>query len=71
LTLADSVLANADGFLIDREFAHIHNPPIGSMHATLPETVPEPRDQETVGAASSLGGAWDRSQRRGVCLRAP
>jgi hypothetical protein len=37
LTLADSVLANADGFLIDREFAHIHNPPIGSMHATLPE----------------------------------
>ncbi len=37
LTLADSVRANAEGFLIDREFAHIHNPPIGSMHATLPE----------------------------------
>ncbi len=37
LTLADSVHANAAAFLIDREFAHIHNPPIGSMHATLPE----------------------------------
>lgn len=37
LALIDSVQANANAFLIDREFAHIHNPPIGSMHATLPE----------------------------------
>jgi hypothetical protein len=37
LTLAESVPANSEAFLVGREFAHIHNPPIGSMHATLPE----------------------------------
>jgi hypothetical protein len=31
--------ANIDrhAFMVDLEFAHIHNPPIGSMHLTLPE----------------------------------
>ncbi|MEI2741923.1 MAG: phospholipase [Candidatus Competibacter sp.] len=37
LHLTESVSANSEAFLIEREFAHIHNPPIGSMHATLPE----------------------------------
>ena len=37
LTLAESVPAHSAAFLVGREFAHIHNPPIGSMHATLPE----------------------------------
>lgn len=37
LNLAESVPANSEAFLVGREFAHIHNPPIGSMHATLPE----------------------------------
>lgn len=36
LTLAEGVRANPDALLVAREFAHIHNPPIGSMHATLP-----------------------------------
>jgi Family of unknown function (DUF5519) len=33
--------ANLDrnAFMVDLEFAHIHNPPIGSMHLTLPELV--------------------------------
>ncbi|MDS4015417.1 MAG: DUF5519 family protein [Candidatus Accumulibacter sp.] len=37
LHLADGVPANREAFLVGREFAHIHNPPIGSMHAMLPE----------------------------------
>lgn len=37
LNLSASVQANPKAFLIGREFAHIHNPPIGSLHATLPE----------------------------------
>ena len=37
LHLVEQVTANAEAFLIGREFAHIHNPPIGSMHAMLPE----------------------------------
>ncbi len=37
LNLAESVPANSEAFLVGREFAHIHNPSIGSMHATLPE----------------------------------
>ncbi len=27
---------DARAFMVDREFAHIHNPPIGSLHPTLP-----------------------------------
>ncbi len=27
---------NRNAFMVDLEFAHIHNPPIGSMHLTLP-----------------------------------
>ncbi len=30
-----------DAFMVDLEFAHIHNPPIGSMHLTLPTQVRE------------------------------
>jgi hypothetical protein len=26
-------------FMVDLEFAHIHNPPIGSMHLTLPQAL--------------------------------
>jgi hypothetical protein len=37
LNLTESVPANSEAFLVGREFAGIHNPPIGSMHATLPE----------------------------------
>ncbi len=37
LNLADGVPADRTAFLVGREFAHIHNPPIGSMHAMLPE----------------------------------
>ena len=33
--------ANRDAFMVDLEFAHIHNPPIGSMHLTLPEPLRE------------------------------
>ncbi len=32
----DDAMKNRGAFLIDNEFAHIHNPPIGSMHLTLP-----------------------------------
>jgi phospholipase/carboxylesterase len=28
-----------DAFMVDLEFAHIHNPPIGSMHLTLPHAL--------------------------------
>jgi phospholipase/carboxylesterase len=28
-----------DAFMVDLEFAHIHNPPIGSMHLTLPKSI--------------------------------
>lgn len=37
LTLPLPSAADGCAFLVDREFAHIHNPPIGSMHLTLPE----------------------------------
>ena len=42
LTL-DAADANPDtrAFLIDHEFAHIHNPPIGSLHLTLPRALRE------------------------------
>ena len=30
---------NRKAFMVDLEFAHIHNPPIGSMHLTLPEPI--------------------------------
>ncbi len=34
-----SASANRDAFMVDLEFAHIHNPPIGSMHLTLPTEI--------------------------------
>ncbi|WP_300454914.1 luciferase family protein [Accumulibacter sp.] len=37
LTLPMPSPADRRAFLVDREFAHVHNPPIGSMHMTLPE----------------------------------
>jgi phospholipase/carboxylesterase len=37
LTLPAPTNADRNAFLIDREFAHVHNPPVGSMHMTLPE----------------------------------
>lgn len=37
MTLAPELPANPRALLIGREYAHIHNPPIGSMHLTLPE----------------------------------
>jgi hypothetical protein len=30
---------NSEAFMVDLEFAHIHNPPIGSLHLTLPRPV--------------------------------
>lgn len=30
-----------EAFMVDLEFAHIHNPPIGSMHLTLPPALRE------------------------------
>jgi len=42
LTLGqDDAVKNRDAFLIDNEFAHIHNPPIGSMHLTVPSPLRE------------------------------
>jgi Luciferase len=42
LTLGqDDAGKNRDAFLIGNEFAHIHNPPIGSMHLTLPNPLRE------------------------------
>jgi Family of unknown function (DUF5519) len=32
----DDATADRHAFMVDLEFAHIHNPPIGSMHLTLP-----------------------------------
>lgn len=37
LTLAPTVSLNRCAVMVDREFAHIHNPPIGSMHLMLPQ----------------------------------
>lgn len=40
LTLAPhAVGAHRQALLVDTEFAHIHNPPVGSMHMTLPESL--------------------------------
>lgn len=36
LTLRPGLPANRAAFLVAREFAHVHNPPVGSMHMTLP-----------------------------------
>jgi hypothetical protein len=37
LTLDDhDATSDRHAFMVDLEFAHIHNPPIGSMHLTLP-----------------------------------
>jgi len=42
LTLGrDDAVRNRDAFLIGNEFAHIHNPPAGSMHLTLPSPLRE------------------------------
>ncbi len=37
MILHAGVASNEAAFLVGREFGHIHNPPIGSMHLTLPE----------------------------------
>ncbi|HMW18717.1 MAG TPA: DUF5519 family protein [Accumulibacter sp.] len=37
LTLPEQTTAPRTAFLVGREFAHIHNPPTGSLHLTLPE----------------------------------
>jgi hypothetical protein len=49
LTLDDhDATLDRHAFMIDLEFAHIHNPPIGSMHLTLPK---ELRD-------AAMGRGW-------------
>jgi Family of unknown function (DUF5519) len=30
---------HSNAFMVDLEFAHIHNPPVGSMHLTLPAEI--------------------------------
>lgn len=37
----DDAVKNREAFLIGNEFAHIHNPPIGNMHLTLPNPLRE------------------------------
>lgn len=37
LNLPDALAVNLQGFLVAREFAHIHNHPTGSMHMVLPQ----------------------------------
>lgn len=37
LTLAPGLPLEPDAVMVGREFAHIHNPPIGSMHLMLPQ----------------------------------
>jgi hypothetical protein len=40
LTLSDhDATPDRHAFMVDLEFAHIHNPPIGSMHLTLPQAL--------------------------------
>jgi phospholipase/carboxylesterase len=40
LTLdSDDARGDSHAFMVDLEFAHIHNPPIGSMHMTLPPSL--------------------------------
>jgi Family of unknown function (DUF5519) len=42
LTLDDhDATPDRHAFMVDLEFAHIHNPPIGSMHLTLPKALRE------------------------------
>jgi hypothetical protein len=42
LTLApEHATHESEAFMVDLEFAHIHNPPIGSMHMTLPPALRE------------------------------
>jgi hypothetical protein len=38
---AQDATTNRAAFMVDLEFAHIHNPPIGSMHLTLPIAIRE------------------------------
>lgn len=35
----DDASQDRDAFMVDFEFAHIHNPPVGSMHLTLPQVI--------------------------------
>jgi phospholipase/carboxylesterase len=37
----DDASHDRNAFMVDLEFAHIHNPPVGSMHLTLPVDVRE------------------------------
>jgi hypothetical protein len=42
LTLApEDATREREAFMVDLEFAHIHNPPIGSIHLTLPPVLRE------------------------------
>ncbi len=41
LTLDDSVPMEPQAAMVGREFAHIHNPPVGSMHLMLPQAARE------------------------------
>jgi Family of unknown function (DUF5519) len=36
---SDHASDDRDAFMVDLEFAHIHNPPVGSMHLTLPSDI--------------------------------
>ncbi len=36
MTLRAGLPGNPDAFLVAREFAHVHNPPVGSLHMTMP-----------------------------------
>lgn len=35
----DHAAGDVAAFMVDLEFAHIHNPPVGSLHLTLPESL--------------------------------
>jgi hypothetical protein len=39
--LPEQASRDAEAFMVNLEFAHIHNPPIGSMHLTLPPVLRE------------------------------
>jgi hypothetical protein len=41
LTLDDSAPMEQHSAMVGREFAHIHNPPVGSMHLMLPQAARE------------------------------
>lgn len=39
MTLSPALALNEDAVMVGREFAYIHNPPVGSMHLMLPQSV--------------------------------